>query len=306
MRALLALCAALTLLVSACTGADLSGTRLRIAAGSSGGVYFQLAQPLAAAWSAELGSDRPEVQQTGGSPDNLARLRAGTADVAFTAADVAATSTGRPELLALARIHDDYLHVVVRADSGITTLDGLRGRTVAIGAAESGVAVIAQQLLGVVGLDAPGSLTVRHIELGESLDALRHGQIDALFWSGGLPTGAITALANQVPLRLVDIGAAMSAMRSANPAYRSATIPRSTYPQAGGPVTTLAVPNFLVVPATMGADLAEALTRGLFAARPELAKVNPAALSIDARPAIETTPMPLHPGALRYYRSLKE
>ncbi|MGC7097355.1 hypothetical protein ACPZ19_21990 [Amycolatopsis lurida] len=84
-------------------------SRLRIAAGNDRGVCYQLAQPLAGAWAAGLAIERPEIQQTRGSPDNLARLRAGTADVAFSAADVATDPSGEPNLAALARIYDDYL-----------------------------------------------------------------------------------------------------------------------------------------------------------------------------------------------------
>ncbi|MGA6166712.1 TAXI family TRAP transporter solute-binding subunit [Amycolatopsis magusensis] len=307
MTALTRVTAAVLLLLTTLTacGADFSGTRLRIAAGNDRGVYYQLAQPLAGAWAAGLAIERPEVQQTRGSPDNLARLRAGTADVAFSAADVATDPSGEPKLAALARIYDDYLHVVVRADSPVRSLADLRGRRVAIGSPESGVAVIAQLLLNASGLGDPSSLTVRYLGLDESLGALERQDIDAFFWSGGLPTNSISTLANRIPLRLIDVGEAMPAMRQANAVYRSATIPGSTYPQSGGPVTTLVVPNFLVVPTTMSDDVAEALTRGLFDARPELAKANTAALSIDLRPAIETAPMALHPGAMRYYRNLK-
>ena len=307
MTALTRVTAAVLLLLTTLTacGSDFAGTRLRIAAGNDRGVYYQLAQPLAGAWAAGLAIERPEIQQTRGSPDNLARLRAGTADVAFSAADVATDPSGEPNLAALARIYDDYLHVVVRADSPVRSLADLRGRRVAIGSPESGVAVIAQLLLNASGLGDPGSMTVRYLGLDESLGALERQEIDAFFWSGGLPTNSISTLANRIPLRLIDVGEAMPEMRRVNPVYRTATIPGSTYPQSGGPVTTLVVPNFLVVPTTMSDDVAEALTRGLFDARPELAKANTAALSIDLRPAIETAPMALHPGALRYYRTLK-
>lgn len=285
---------------------EFRGLHLRIAAGNTGGVYYQLSQRLAAQWGGQLGIARPEVLETRGSPDNLARLRAGTADVAFSAADVAAiTAPPNGDLKALARIYDDYLHVVVRADSPITSLAALRGHRVSIGAPDSGVAVIAKQLLHTAGLSGPGALTTAELGLDTSLTALQRGEIDAFFWSGGLPTNAITAVAQRTPLRLVDIGGLMPQMRRINPVYRTATIPASTYQTTGGPVVTLAVPNYLMVPASMPDDLAEALVQGLFAAQGELAKANRAALSIDVRSAIETAPLALHPGALRYYRGQK-
>lgn len=294
-------------LLGAC-GPDFGGLHLRIAAGTDGGVYNQLAQPLATDWAAQMGIPRPEVQQTRGSPDNLNRLQAGTADVAFSAADVAANTAATPrtpKLRTLARIYDDYLHVVVRADSSITSLAGLRGHRVSIGASDSGVAVIANKLFGVVGLASPGAVTISNLDLDSALKALKADQLDAVIWSGGLPTASITNASKTVKLRLLDIASAMPDMLRVSSVYRSATIPATTYQLGGGPVTTLVVPNYLVVSETMPDDVAEALTRGLFLAQADLVKVNPTALSIDVRSAIETGPLALHPGALAYYRSVK-
>jgi TRAP transporter TAXI family solute receptor len=105
-------------------------------------------------------------------------------------------------------------------------------------------------------------------------------------------------------LRLLDIAELMPKMQAISQVYGTATIPASTYNQPV-PVTTLVVPNFLVVRREMSDDVAEALVRGLFDARPQLALANPAALSIDVHPGIETQPIPLHPGAVRYYRAQK-
>ncbi|WP_442785080.1 TAXI family TRAP transporter solute-binding subunit [Amycolatopsis sp. H20-H5] len=285
---------------------DFGTQHLRIAAGNAGGVYDKLAQGLATAWSAQLGMDRPEVLQTQGSPDNVNRVLSGDADVAFVAADVAAdTSVLHPgRLAALARIHDDYLHVVVRDDAPVTSVAQLRGKRIAIGSAESGVEYIVRKILKVSGLDGTGVVSSRNLGLPEALAALERNEIDAVFWSGGLPTGPISALAGRIKLRLLDIAALMPAMRTANPVYRTATIPSTTYPGIG-PVTTLVVPNFLVVRSEMADNLAEALVQGLFDSRDALVQASSAALSIDVHPAIETAPLPLHPGALNYYRTHK-
>ncbi|MEV6912279.1 TAXI family TRAP transporter solute-binding subunit [Amycolatopsis sp. NPDC051071] len=287
-------------LVTGC-GPDLSGTRVRIAAGLHGGVYNKLAQPLADAWAAQLGAERPEVQETQGSPDNIAKVRAGKADVAFVAADVATENTAG--LAALARVHDDYLHVIVRADSPITSFAQLRGRKVAIGSPDSGVEFLSKQLLKASGLT--GAIDRRNLGLNEALPALENRQIDAVIWSGGLPTPSITEKVQTVGLRLLDITDLADVLRATSPVYRTATIPVTAY-NLQAPVTTLVLPNFLVVSASMPDDLAEALVRGLFDARGELVKAAGAALSIDIHPAIETAPLPLHPGALRYFRSLKD
>ncbi len=299
-RSALAAAAALLLAPAACSG-GFGNLRLRIAAGNPGGVYDKLAQTLANAWQAGLGIERPQVLQTQGSPDNVDKLLAGQADVAFVAADVAEEQhKTHPELAALARIHDDYLHVVVRADSDIRSGDQLRGHRIAIGSPASGVEFIAYKLLAAAGLT--GSVSTSPHGLDDSIAALLRGDIDAFFWSGGLPTPRIVTYQNQ--LRLVDIGDQMPKMRTLSEVYGTATIPASTYNQFL-PVTTLILPNFLLVRQSMNADVAEALVRGLFDARHQLAQASPAALSIDVHPGIETQPLPLHPGALRYFRTEK-
>ncbi|MFB9689344.1 TAXI family TRAP transporter solute-binding subunit [Amycolatopsis plumensis] len=298
----LAIAAALLLVLTACTP-GFGGLKLRIAAGNSGGVYYKLAQTLASAWQTGLDVDRPQVLQTQGSPDNVAKVLAGEADVAFVAADVAAAQyQDRPGFAALARIHDDYLHVVVRSDSDIRSVSQLRGHRVAIGSPQSGVEYIANWLLNLLGLQDSVSTTTRGLD--ESVLALRNHEVDAFFWSGGLPTPKLLEPENQGRLHLLDLADVMPKVQARSQVYSTATIPASTYKEVL-PVTTLVVPNFLVVPKSMPDDVAEALVRGLFDARHELASANSAALSIDVHPGIETQPVPLHPGALRYYRSQK-
>jgi TRAP transporter TAXI family solute receptor len=294
-------------LLSAC-GPGFTGLRVRIAAGTGGGVYYQLAKPLASAWAAQMDIAEPEVQMTAGSPDNVQRLKDGRADVGFSAADVAANANRPgpgPKFVALARIYDDYLHVVVRDDSPITSIAMLRGRTVAVGSPDSGVEVIAKRLL-TVGLGSYDEVQHKNLGLTEALDALGENEVDAVFWSGGLPTQAISDKNAQVKLRLLGVGDVLPQLLRENEVYRTATIPASTYQlENSEPVTTLIVSNFLLVSSAMSDDEAEALVRGLFDARSRLVEANRAALSIDERPAIETAPLELHPGAMRYYRSIK-
>jgi TRAP transporter TAXI family solute receptor len=294
--------AVLLLALSACTS-GFGPLRLRIAAGNPGGVYDKLAQTLATAWQADLDIERPQVLQTQGSPDNVDKVLGGQAEVAFVAADVAADRyKADPRLAALARIHDDYLHIVVRTDSDIRTVKQLEGRRIAIGSPSSGVEYIATQLLKAVDLDDKVTTSKRGLE--ESVKALLRGDVDAFVWSGGLPTPTLADYNGTKSLRLLDIADVMPKMQDLNQVYGTASIPASTYEQPG-PVTTLLVPNFLVVSRSMPDDVAEALVRGLFDARPQLAVDNQAALSIDVHPGIETQPIPLHPGALRYYRAKK-
>jgi TRAP transporter TAXI family solute receptor len=286
-------------------------TTLSLGTGGSSGVYYALGGALADAWQVSLDlARRPIVRITAGSVQNLALLATGAVDVVFSAADVADSALTAPSApgrqpRALARIYDDALQIVVAEDSPITQLTGLRGRRVSIGATDSGVIVMAQRLLAAVGLSPDRDLSASMLGIDASLAALRNGSIDAFFWSGGVPTGGVAELASVRRIRLLDLSTIAPMVRHQYPVYDVGTVPAATY-GIPAPVTTLFVRNFLLVAASMPDELAEALVSGLFATSDRLVQANPAGRAIDTQTAIGTEPVPLHPGARRYYRSTKD
>jgi uncharacterized protein len=289
-----------------------AGVRLTLATGGTQGVYYTLGNALADAWQAQLDLDaRPTVLSTAGSVDNLDRLASGGADVVFSQVDTAAVQLERTPAVdpraprALARIYDDVVHVVVSASSPATTLADLRGTRVSVGAPDSGVRVIAERLLATAGLSAATDFQAMQLGINESVEAMARDEIDAFFWVGGLPTRGVTALAQERPIRLLNLEDLVTAARAAFPVYAAGTVPAQSY-GIPDPVTTLLVRNFLLVGAAMPDDVAGALVEGLFAAQEQLAAVSPAALTIDLRAAIGTQPVPLHPGAERFFRAEKD
>jgi TRAP transporter TAXI family solute receptor len=298
--------------LSAC-GNDLAALKLTMASGVEKGVYNRLSAALADAWTEQLGIEHPQVAATKGSVDNLQRLRAGLADVGFSQADAAERAAldepGKHKLYALARMHDDYLQVVVRDDlKDVNRLVDLKGLRVSIGSETSGVRLIADRLLASAGISPDTDLQVQHLDLNEASEAMLAGSLDAFIWSGGLPTAQVDQLAQSVKVKMLDLEDVLPDLRRQFPVYGSATLPASAYGQpgkTGKAVTTLVVRNFLLVNDAMSDEAAEALVRGLFEAQPRLENASPAARSIEIRAAIETTPLPLHPGALRYYRDAK-
>lgn len=296
--------------VPACSS-PFSGTRLTVATGGTQGVYFKLGVALAQTWHDRLGlAARPQVLATAGSVANLGLLTSGSADVVFSQADtandhLATTAPGDPRApRALARIYDNVVHVVVGASSPITTLAGLRGARVSVGPQDSGGSVVARRLLAVAGLSPDTDLQAAQLSINDSVAAMRDGRIDAFFWSGGLPTDGVSELAAMMPIRLLDLDDLLGAVRSRFPVYASGTVPAMSYgiPE---PITTLLVRNVLLVAAAMPDDLAGALVDALFAGQEDLAQASAATLTIDTRSAIGTQPVPLHPGAERFYRAAK-
>ncbi|MFE9648262.1 TAXI family TRAP transporter solute-binding subunit [Streptomyces sp. NPDC006365] len=170
------------------------------------------------------------------------------------------------------------------------------------GAEGSGTALIAERILKVAGLSPDGDLASLRLDVRESATALAEGRIDAFFWSGGLPTGAITDLRRSTTIRLVDLGGVVGELtRSYGELYTETTVPAVVY-GAQSAVTTVSVPNFLVVRRDMPDSEAYWLTRLLFEGQSQLIGAHPEARRLDRRTAIATHPLELHPGAARWYR----
>ncbi len=290
------------------TGCEITEQRrIAIATGNTGGVYYVLGGGLAEAVSASTGGDlKATAAETGASVQNIQQLVAGNYQVAFSLADTAADAvngTGafagsRQPINALARLYPNFSQVVVRADADITTLADLRGKRVSTGSPKSGTEVIANRMLQAAGLDPATDLAAQRLDIGTSVDGMKDGTIDAMFFSGGLPTPNITDLFTSLgdQVRLLDTSAVLDALRGINPVYDVATIPAATYPGATD-TPTIVVPNLLVVPKSLDGPTACVLTTTLFERKADLVAINPAAEDITLQQSRNTGPVPLHPGA---------
>ncbi len=304
-RATLALAVLLALPgFAACRDSPAETVRIRIATGSPTAVYHAFGESLAAILNRELPNVHAEVMVTAASAENVRLLGAGEAELGFTQADVLPADPGPdPPVVAVARVYDDLLHLVTTADSPVHTLADLGGRRVSVGAPGSGTEITVRRLLTVAGLDGEQVYRER-LGLDDSVAALRAGQIDAFFFSGGLPVRAVAQFTRDTPARIVDLGEWTAPLRLGNPeVYVPRDIPRSVY--GIDPVTTVANPNYLVVRADLPETLVREVTRLLMERRSELAAAHPAAGRMSPRAAIATSPLPLHPGAAAWYRASK-
>ncbi|MEU7585460.1 TAXI family TRAP transporter solute-binding subunit [Micromonospora sp. NPDC049230] len=304
MAALLTVLLTVTASTAGCQDAPTKRMLIRIATGSPTAVYYAFGQSLAAILNRELPGVDARVVITAASAENVQLVESGRAELGFTQADVLPTNTaGSSSVEAIARVYDDQLHLVTTAGGPVRTLDDLRGRRVSVGAPRSGTEITATRLLEVARLDGDA---VRRTRLGldDSVTALRSGQIDAFFFSGGLPVWGIENLARQRATRIVDLSEWTEQLRSCyGQVYVSRDIPRSVY--GVDAVTTVADPNYLIVSASLPKPLVREVTRLLMDGRAELAAAHPAAGRMSPRSAIVTAPLTLHPGAAAWYREDK-
>jgi TRAP transporter TAXI family solute receptor len=204
---------------------------------------------------------------------------------------------------ALARTYDNFEHVIARVDSGITTVAGIRGHKISLGSPNSGSELLGRRLLAAAGLDSNKDVTPLLMSLPQTTAAILDGSIDAMIWSGGLPTPGISDLFAKADgaVRFVKIQDLQSKIDEAYPGLLSrALIPKDAYGLADD-VPTLTDANLIVVTKDMPNDVAYQLTKLIFDFQGELAQVTPAAGTIRRQTAPLTEPLPLHPGARRYY-----
>jgi TRAP transporter TAXI family solute receptor len=288
--------------VAGCVGRQPRHRTVRIATGSPTAVYYAIGSAFARVITQDLPGTDASVLVTAASAENLQLIASGRAEIAFSQSDVLVSGGApAPSTVALARVYDDLLHLVVRAAGPLRSLEDLRGRKVSVGARGSGTLITVRRLLTVARMTG---IDERQLGLDDSIAALTSGEIDAFFFSGGLPVTGIRQLSASSATRLVDLSKWASDLRKAySDVYVVRDVPVSAYQMPA--VATVAVPNLLVVADSMADDLAFDLTRLLLERREALAAAHPAAERLDIRSAIATLPVPLHPGAARYYRSTK-
>ena len=287
--------------------------RLSIGTGGSGGVYHVYGAGLARVTGPDPNTQITALT-TAASVENNRLVASGALDAAFTLADVAALAVEGREpfdrplpVKAIARLYDNYTHVVVREDSPFEEVADLAGTTVSVGARGSGTEMIAERLLDTAGLaeDTDSDTTRHRLSIGGSVRALEEERIDAFFWSGGLPTQAVSDLATRTPVRLLDLSEHVPELVDEyGEFYSELPVPAGTYENVPA-VRTIGVPSLMVAGSRMPERTAREFTRLLFESQNALVEIHPVALHLHPRSAIATLPVPLHPGAIAYYRSVK-
>ena len=319
---------------------------LTVAGGEPGGFYLEFATLLADSLRRHGVARNAVPMTTGGSLENIARLLAGEANFAVALADAAVEQASAEagdrnagdgeagKVVALGKVYVNYVHCVVRRDSGILTLLDLAGKRAAIGAKGSGTSFTAHRIIQAAGLGGSSSSPssskpsssnppsqepvkekdpvqalepVQELDLGlnAGLAALRDGSVDAMLWSGGVPTAAITAVNGELGLRFLDLSNLIPAMRSEFGAfYDRVIIPENSY--EGTPaVGTLGVANLLLCRRDLDDQTVTKTVELLVGHAQELIPGSSLGVQfLSTETLINTAGVPLHPAAAASYRRL--
>lgn len=298
-------------LCAASIGANAQQKFVNILTGGQAGVYYPLGVALSQIYSKAMPDAKVQVQATKASVENLNLLQAGRGEIAFTLGDSlsdawkgaedAGFKTPLKKLRTVAGIYSNYIQIVASADSGIKTLADLKGKRISVGAPRSGTELNARAILKAAGLTYQDFAKVEYLPFGESVELMKNRQLDVTLQSAGLGVASIRDLATSIKIVVVPIPADVVA-KVGDPAYQPGTIPANTYTNQTDAVPTATIKNFLVTHEGVPADTVYTMTKALFDNLDQLIAAHAAAKGISKADAAKNVPVPLHPGAERYYR----
>ncbi len=286
---------------------------INILTGGTSGIYYPIGVALSNVYGKVLPGAKISVQATKASVENLNLLQAGRGEVALTLGDSLSLAwAGNEEagfkqplkkLRGISAMYPNYIQIVARADAGIRTLADLKGKRISVGAAKSGTELNARAVLGAAGIKYGDFAKVEYLPYDQSVELLKNRQIDVTLQSAGLGNPALRDLANSVDVVFVPVPAEVIA-KIGDAAYIAGTIPANTYKGQSAEVPTASVINFLVTHEGVSADTVYKMTKAMYENLDQLVAAHAAAKAIKREKAAADMPIPLHPGAEKYYREV--
>lgn len=291
--------------------------RLSIVTGTTGGVYFPLGGGLAQLISRHIPGVQATAEVTPASADNIRLIDRRPADtIGFVLSDTAVDAPkaegpfkdnpGRSiPIRTLTPIYNNFNHLVTIDGTGITTISDIKGKRVSLGPPGSGTEVTALRFLEAAGIDPNRDLRRERLAPAESADAIKDRRLDAFFWSGGLPTPSVLDLATTpgIRIRIVPLdGLLPTLQRKYGDLYFRAVILKDFYPGTPANVPTVGVANLLIAHRDFDENLAYQITKLVYERRGELALVHKEATNITLIGVKGRSPLPFHPGAIRYFK----
>ena len=283
---------------------------INILTGGTAGVYYPLGVALSKIYAEKIPNVRTQVQSTKASVENLNLLQSKRGEIAFVLGDsVKSAWEGDEEagfkeklgnLRGIAGIYTNYIQIVASRESGIKTFADLKGKSLSVGAPKSGTELNARAIFKAAGMSYNDLRKTEYLPFAESVEAIKNRQLDATLQSAGLGVASIRDLSTSLPVTVVAVPGDVVA--KLGPPFVAGTIPAGTYTGQDADVPTVAVVNFLVTHKDVSDEMAYQMAKQLFENLPAMVAAHKAAAAIKLENAVAGMPVPLHPGAARYYK----
>ena len=295
-------------------GAQTKGTRLSVATGGTGGVYYPLGGGMANVISKFVPNTEATAEVTSASVDNCKLVHAGKADLALIMADTGYDAykglerfkSGGPQAIrTVAVVYPNYMHFVTVDGLGIKSVSDLKGKRVSTGSPGSGTEVMALRVLESYGINPDKDIKRERLGVAESAGAIKDRKVDAFGWVGGLPTAAVMDLAATpgIKIRVLNNAEHLDRMvQKYGPIYFQRNIPQTTYAGMDADVSVACVANLLICREKMEDTLVYYVLKALFEHQPDLVAVHKEASNLTLAAATVGSPLPFHSGAIKYYQ----
>ena len=286
-----------------------------IATGGTGGTYYPLGGMLAQLISNKATIDGRKFAATaeaaGASVGNARLLGTKEIESAFVAADILDQAyNGKAQfanapirnLRALGALYPETVQLVVRANSGINSVKDLKGKSISSGAPGSGQYQLVTDLLRVNGLSR-SDVKEDSSSFTQAMDKIKDGNLDATLITAGTPVAAITDAAQSHPIRILPLaGAEVAALLKEQPYYTQVNLPANTYRGQTAAVPTIAVMAVWAAHDGVPDNVAYEVTKALYENTAIMGQVHVQGRNITLQTAAAVGSVPMHPGALRYFR----
>jgi TRAP transporter TAXI family solute receptor len=295
------------------SAAGVEAQTISIGTGGTGGVYYPLGGGIAAVLSKYVPGLQATAEVTGGSVDNLKLIGSGKPYIALSMADAGLDAYrgedkfkgNKVPVRTLMVMYPNRMHVATIEGTGITKMADLKGKRVSTGSPGSATEVMAFRVIEAAGLDKDRDMRRERLGVAESVNAVKDRKIDAFFWVGGLPTAAVTDLANTpgIKIRMVDHADLVANMNKGHGnLYYADVIAKDVYRGMETDNRIASVANILVAHENLGEKTAYDIVRIIFEKRDELIAVHREAANFRLEnQKASATPIPYHPGAAKYF-----
>ena len=283
---------------------------INILTGGTSGVYYPLGSALTKIYGENIKDSKVQVQVTKASVENLVLLQEGKGEIAFVLGDSAKDAWEGKEdagfknkldkLRILGAIYPNYIQIVASKDSKIKTLADLKGKGLSVGAAKSGTELNSRAIFSAAGLSYKDLGKLEYLPFAESIELIKNRQLDATLQSAGLGVASLKDLANSLDVTVVSVPDAV--VKKMGAPFISGKIPANTYKGQTEDVNTAAVVNYLVTRKDVSDATAYQMTKLFYENLPALVAAHSAAQAINVKDAALNPPLPLHPGAIKYYK----
>src|SRR5215210_6557859 len=287
---------------------------LSIGTGGTGGVYYPLGGAIANVLSKNLPGVQATAEVTGGSVDNLKLIASKQSEIGFSMADAALDALkgedkfkgAKVPLQTLLVLYPNRMHVVTVEGTGVEKMSDLKGKRVSTGSPGSATEVMAFRVIEAAGLDKDKDIRRERLGVSESVNAIKDRKIDAFFWVGGIPTAAVTDLAAtpNIMIKMVDHSEVVEKMNAKyGKLYTASKIKAGSYPGYDKDNAIAEVWNLIVTGDKMSNDDAYTIVKTLVEKKADIVAVHKEAESFSIDNQVQArSPVPFHPGALKYFK----